>query len=267
MPRMLKERGASTALQLRRLGFDSLHIVDAKFCQELLDAFGADDTKQAFLTTPEDAVSIAGCSSVDLLNVSNSDLLTLCAGAPAAAEAVLQQSALADPLAGIDVSTVLDTGVDYERATSAYWDLEYDMLRDVAIARHHLKQIASRLCGDKDVVLPAVQRDGEALRHASDELCDDDAFVLAAVLRRGEAFGEALRRVSIEQCGHMGVVLAAVKQDGRALQYASDELRDDEAVVRAAVQQDGGALQYASTRLRRDKAVVRAAVKRGGYGW
>ena len=110
-PRMLKERGATTALQLRRLGFDSLHLVDEKFCQELLDAFGADDTKQAFLTTPEDAVSIAGCSSVDLLNVTNSDLLALCAGAPAAAEAVLQQSALADPLAGIDVSIILDTGL------------------------------------------------------------------------------------------------------------------------------------------------------------
>ncbi len=110
-PRMLKERGATTALQLRRLGFDALHLVDQAFCQELLDAFGADDTKQAFLTTPEDAVSIAGCASVDLLNVSNCDLLAMCAGAPAAAEAVLQQSALADPLAGIDVSVVLDTGL------------------------------------------------------------------------------------------------------------------------------------------------------------
>ena len=124
-PRILKERGVSTALQIRRLGFDALHLVDAKFAQELLDAFGADDCKRSFLTSPEDAVSIASTDAMTMFDVGVADLLSLCAGAPTAAEAVLEQMTMPDPLAGIEARILLDTGL----RAAALQRLGYSALR------------------------------------------------------------------------------------------------------------------------------------------
>jgi len=55
------------------------------------------------------------------------------------------------------------------------------------------------LKNDREIVLTAVQRNGNALRHASDELKKDRE-----------------------------IVLAAVQENGSALCYASDELKKDQ---------------------------------------
>jgi hypothetical protein len=76
---------------------------------------------------------------------------------------------------------------------------------------------------DHDLLLAAVQRDGLALRYASDKLKDDK-----------------------------DIVLAAVKNNGLALRFASDCLKDTLVVARAAVENNGMALIYASDQLRDD---------------
>lgn len=87
---------------------------------------------------------------------------------------------------------------------------------------------------DKDVMLAAVNIDGNALEHASEELkCDKD------------------------------IVQAAVSNDGYALQYASEELKNDRDIVLAAVSNNGCTLQYASRELKADKKIVLAALDLG----
>lgn len=110
-PMALKQLGVAQASQLRRLGFDALHLVDPVWCQEANAAFGAAEVIQAFLVSPQDAVSLSGSEAVATLNLSTEQLLEACAGAPTEAISVLQQSTDAAPLKGVRASTLLDTGL------------------------------------------------------------------------------------------------------------------------------------------------------------
>jgi hypothetical protein len=95
---------------------------------------------------------------------------------------------------------------------------------------------ASALRSDRDVVMPLVAQNGNALQHASEALRNDKE-----------------------------VVLAAVAQSGWALQYALDALRNDKEVVLAAVAQRGSALQDASEALQGDKEVVLTAAAQDSH--
>jgi hypothetical protein len=119
----------------------------------------------------------------------------------------------------------------------------------------------AQMCGDKEVVLAAVIKDGWALRLASDEMRGDKEVVLAAVMQDDRA----LQFASDEMRGDKEVVLAAVMQDGWPLRFASEELRGDKEVVLAAVTRSGRALQFASEEMRGDKQVVLAAVIKDGW--
>lgn len=81
---------------------------------------------------------------------------------------------------------------------------------------------------DKEVVLHAVQKDGQSLQYASKKLQEDKE-----------------------------VVLNAVQRDGLSLQYASPELQADKEVVLHAVKENGFALQYTPLK---DLDVIMAAV-------
>ena len=107
----LKELGATEAAQLRRIGFDALHLVDPVMCGEANAAFGAASVIETFLSTPQDAVALAGSEAVALLNLSPQQLLEACAGAPTEAAAVLQQCSGHNVLDGVSVTTLLDTGL------------------------------------------------------------------------------------------------------------------------------------------------------------
>merc|ERR1711935_230524 len=107
-----------------------------------------------------------------------------------------------------------------------------------------------------EVVLAAVQQDGDALYYASAELKADREVVLAALVQQD---GDALCYVPAELKADREFVLAVVQQDGYALEYASAELKADHEVVLAAVQQDEGALDYASAELQEDDAILKAA--------
>ena len=106
----LKNYGVKSPSQLRRLGYDALHLVDAVFASDVNAAFGAREVLKAFLHTPQDAVALAGSDAVDILNVTLELLLSTCAGSPLEASAVLEQQP-SRSLKGVRITTLLDTGL------------------------------------------------------------------------------------------------------------------------------------------------------------
>jgi hypothetical protein len=110
-PLALKRYGVVEAHQLRRLGFDSLHLVDPVFCSEANAAYGAQDVINAFLNTPHDAVALAGSEAVATLNLTTEQLLSVCAGAPTEAITVIEQSKETTVFRGVTARTILDTGL------------------------------------------------------------------------------------------------------------------------------------------------------------
>lgn len=111
-PLELKQRGLESAVQLRELGYDALDLVDAAFCSSAVAAFGVEAVRTAFLLDAGDAVAVAGSVAMFQLSVSMVRLIELCAGAPAQAKAVLQQSEpRGGALQGVTANALLDTGL------------------------------------------------------------------------------------------------------------------------------------------------------------
>ena len=110
-PMALKRLGVEEASQLRRLGFDSLHLTDAAFCTEANAAYGARQVVETFLTAPCDAVALAGSDAMHILNLSAQVLLETCAGAPTEAHAVLKQLTDKEPLKNVPATVLLDAGL------------------------------------------------------------------------------------------------------------------------------------------------------------
>ena len=110
-PLALRSFGVETALQLKQLGFDSLHLVDPVFAEEACAAYGAEDVVKTFLCTPHDAVALAGSEAVGLLGIRMQQMLELCVGQPTEANAILQQTDSKTPLEGVTGTTLLDTGL------------------------------------------------------------------------------------------------------------------------------------------------------------
>jgi len=107
---------------------------------------------------------------------------------------------------------------------------------------------------DREVVLAAVQQEGDALFYAAEELKKDLELVLAAVQQDGSALKYAAEGLKKDR----EVVLAAVQQDGGALQYAAGEVKRDRELVLAAMQQDGRVLQFAAEELKNDQELLRS---------
>lgn len=107
----LKRLGVQDASQLRRLGFDALHLVDEEWCADASAAYGAAHLISAFLVSPQDAVALAGTEAVKTLNVSVEMLLEACAGAPTEAASVIKQANSPNPLKEVSANTLLDTGL------------------------------------------------------------------------------------------------------------------------------------------------------------
>lgn len=120
--------------------------------------------------------------------------------------------------------------------------------------------------GDRKVVLAAIGRRADEMRHATPEIRRDRVFMADAARRQGEVlrfadvelrcdaevmmaaleFGHAsLRHADRSLLSNKEFMLAAVSFDGLALRYADSTLRSDRQVVLAAIEQDEDALQYA----------------------
>ena len=113
-PTRLKTMGVESAMQMRQLGFDALHLCDADFANEATMAFGSEAVRSAFLASAADAVALAGSEAMHILNVTVLELLTVCAGYPGEAKAVLQQLPQGNALHDISCSVVLDAGLRHD---------------------------------------------------------------------------------------------------------------------------------------------------------
>ena len=130
------------------------------------------------------------------------------------------------------------------------------------IARGKLRlQFAEEFQNDREVVLAAVKKEGDALEWASETLQADRDVVMAAVKQNGMA----LRDVSYKLRANRDVVLAAVKKNDVAMTYADVRLRSDRDFMLAAVTQHGIALYWASPTIQADREVVMIAVKQNGW--
>lgn len=113
-PAQLKARGAESAADLLKLGFDALHLIDEDFCNECIMTYGSDMVRDAFICTPRDAVSVAGEASMHMLHVTPHFLLAKCAGRPVEAFAVLQQLRTVEAdacLEGVPASVIVECGL------------------------------------------------------------------------------------------------------------------------------------------------------------
>lgn len=122
-PLQLKRMGATEASCLIELGFDALHLTDEKFSSEANAAYGSEAVRVVFLQSASDAVAIAGSSAVDILAITNNDLLDACAGSPVEAEAVLQQLPAGRALSGVSPQTLLNTGVRRQKLSGLGYSL------------------------------------------------------------------------------------------------------------------------------------------------
>lgn len=134
-PLALKQHGVTTAMQMRRLDFDALHLVDPAICQEASAAYGASNVIEAFLQAPSDAVALAGTDAMGILDLSVQQLLEVCAGAPTEAVEVLKQVTDASPLKGVSSTTLLDTGLRASQLKQLGYSLA--AARDMVVAAPH----------------------------------------------------------------------------------------------------------------------------------
>lgn len=134
-PLLLKQHGVVNASQLRRLGFDALHLVDAVYATEACAAYGAREVIEAFLQTPADAVVLAGSDAIGTLGVTVQELMEVCAGAPTEAIEVLKQVTDATPLKGVSSTTLLDTGLRASQLKALGFSLA--SVRDLQIVHTH----------------------------------------------------------------------------------------------------------------------------------
>ena len=110
-PLALKKMGVPTAAALRELGFDALHLADARFAAEAAAAFGSNAVVASFVSDASDAVAVAGSAAAEILGITCADLLACCAGGPVEAHAVLQQLEQGSALENTPVKILLDTGI------------------------------------------------------------------------------------------------------------------------------------------------------------
>ena len=107
----LKAMGADTPHKLRQLGFNALHLCDPDVCNQASMAYGAVAVTDAFLTSAQDAVALAGTEAMHILNITNVQLFAQCAGFPGEAKAVLQQLAAGTALRAVSARVLLDAGI------------------------------------------------------------------------------------------------------------------------------------------------------------
>jgi len=124
-----------------------------------------------------------------------------------------------------------------------------------------LQFAAPELCGDREIVLTAIQSPGSsALQYASPELRGDRAIVREAL--KGDPM--ELCYASLELRSDRDLVLEAVRLDGWAMLYAAPALRSDKEVVSEALKRDGSLLKYVPRELRSMNKIVIAAVQQWG---
>lgn len=116
----LRRLGAHSAESLRRIGLSSLQLSNELVAHDATSTYGAKHVVDAYLTSPHDAVTLAGSEGSRVLRISNCKLFETCVAAPTEAHAVLCQltkatqstNGVASCLRDVPPSTLLACGID-----------------------------------------------------------------------------------------------------------------------------------------------------------
>lgn len=108
----LHARGFAKAQHLRDVGMDTIDLCAGTTARDLVHLYGADDVKGTFALTCADVVILVGCDAGRVLGITLDQALTLCAGEPHAAGAVLQlHYEMPEALRGTSIQRLLDAGL------------------------------------------------------------------------------------------------------------------------------------------------------------
>jgi hypothetical protein len=121
------------------------------------------------------------------------------------------------------------------------------------------REASPELRQDRDVVLAALQAQGNNLRHCDERFRADRELVWAAV----SSNGMALKYCEAELRNDRAVVQAAVANRGPAIADSSEAFRGDRELALLAVSRCASALEYVSNELRNDKEIVMTAIRTG----
>ena len=123
-----------------------------------------------------------------------------------------------------------------------------------------LKYFPKEICKNKDIVLSAVEKNGNNLKYASDELKKDREVVLAAIVPvlpfEALTANEAMKYADKSFLSDFEIARVAVASSGNSLQYFADEIRQDKDIVSIAVNNSPGALEFADKSLLSDKDFI-----------
>lgn len=106
-------------------------------------------------------------------------------------------------------------GNDEKELTISLSSIDADfaaLLLKLEQGREHLWNLSEELRGNRELVLTALRRNGDALRYASDELRGDEEVVLVAA--RSSPDGSVLRFASDELRGRRDFMMKAVSVSG-----------------------------------------------------
>jgi Domain of unknown function (DUF4116) len=152
-------------------------------------------------------------------------------------------------------------GIYEEYELNKLFDNYWFSLICVGIDGFLLESLNDQYRQDQNIVMTAVNQNGNALQYASNDLKNDKEIVMTAV----QQDGYALRYASNDLKNDKEIVMTAVQQDGYALQYVGNELRNDREIVLIAVEQNGECLGYVSDKLRSDKEIILMALRQNKY--
>ena len=123
-----------------------------------------------------------------------------------------------------------------------------------------LKYFPKEICKNKDIVLSAVEKNGNNLKYASDELKKDREVVLAAIVPvlpfEALTANEAIKYADKSFLSDFEMARIAVASSGNSLQYFADEIRQDKDIVSIAVNNSPHALEFADKSLLSDKDFI-----------
>jgi hypothetical protein len=123
-----------------------------------------------------------------------------------------------------------------------------------------LKYFPKEICKNKDIVLSAVEKNGNNLKYASDELKKDREVVLAAIVPvlpfEASTANEAMKYADKSFLSDFEIARVAVASSGNSLQYFADEIRQDKDIVSIVVNNSPGALEFADKSLLSDKDFI-----------
>lgn len=123
-----------------------------------------------------------------------------------------------------------------------------------------LKYFPKEICKNKDIVLSAVEKNGNNLKYASDELKKDREVVLAAIVPvlpfEALTANEAMKYADKSFLSDFEIARVAVASSGNSLQYFADKFRKDKEIVSIAVNNLPDALEFADKSLLSDKDFI-----------